>query len=93
MGGVKGKAGKASVGEQELLHNKWNKDKEGAWRLDVDIGVSWFDEDADEINEEDGIAIGEILDGDNTSDESSSEGASSNESLSEIDSSSDSSGD
>ena len=84
------------MGKQELLHNKWNKDKEGAWRLDVDIGVSWFDEDADEIKEENGIAISEILDGANTNDESLSsneEGSSSNESLSEIDSSSDSSGD
>ena len=57
-----GKAGKASVGEQELMPNKWNKDKEGAWQLDVDIGVSWFNKGDDDMEEEGKIAISEIID-------------------------------
>ena len=73
------------------MPNKWNKDKEGAWRLDVDIGVSWFDKGDDNMEEEDGIAISDILDGGDNSDED--EDPSSDEISSGIDSSSNGSGD
>ena len=44
------------VGEQVLLPTKWNKDnKDGAWRMDVDIGVEddvVDDESDDELDED-----------------------------------------
>ena len=76
---VDGKEGMAIEGEQELLPSKWNKDVEKAWRLDVNIAVSWFDEDDDDVEEEGGIAISEILD----DDEQGSEDSSSNMGLSD----------
>ena len=77
---VQGKAGKAMVGKQRLLLSLWNKDKVGAWRLDVNIGVSWFDEDEDDMEEEVGGAVSEILDGGEANSDDMSQGLSSSES-------------
>ena len=51
----------STVGEQSLLPSKWKKDnKEGAWRMDVDIEVR--DELDDENDDQDEVGKIEIVD-------------------------------
>ena len=46
-----------TIGEQSLLPSKWNKDnKEGAWRMDVDIIVQ---DEFDEENDADDVIMSE----------------------------------
>jgi hypothetical protein len=35
-----------------LLPTKWNKDKEGAWRMDIQIDIDSSDDECDEKNNE-----------------------------------------
>ena len=39
-----------TVATQKLLQTLWNKDKKGAWRMDVDTGI---EDDIDEESEDD----------------------------------------
>ncbi len=39
MLGVEGKEDLSNETQQELPQRKWNKDVEGAWRLDINVGI------------------------------------------------------
>ena len=54
---VEGKAGAVVRSEQMLLQSKWNKDVEGAWRLDVGIEICDKNKDENGSGVRDGFKI------------------------------------
>ena len=78
MPDVEGKENLSDETQQELPQRKWNKDVEGAWRLDINIG---FVEDSDVEESERNIDLGvesDIESSDSESDETESSASESN---------------
>ena len=68
---LKGWDKEKTEGEQVLLPSLWNKNKVGAWRMDIDIVVSQDDDEESELDNEEGIesssdseSEGELLESD-----------------------------
>ena len=59
MPNVEGKENSIKETQQELPQRKWNKDVEGAWRLDINVGII---EDSNAEENERNIDLGIELD-------------------------------
>ena len=67
MPDVEGKEGLSDETEQVLPPRKWNTNVEGAWRMDINVGIV---EDDDIVEQEGLCVIGTNLNVDNSSSES-----------------------
>ncbi len=81
MPGVEGKEDLSDETQQELPQRKWNKDTEGAWRLDINVG---FVEDSNVEESIRNIEIGVESDVESSDSESDEAESSASESLKAI---------
>ena len=80
MPDVDGKENSIEETQQELPQRKWNKDVEGAWRLDINVG---FVEDSNVEESERNIDLGVELEVESSESESDEAGSSASESSSD----------
>ena len=80
MPDVDGKENSIEETQQELPQRKWNKDVEGAWRMDINVG---FVEDSNVEESERNIDLGVESDVESSESESDKAGSSASESSSD----------